>query len=307
MCSKEPIIINSIPISYETKDYKISFCIEFGKAKEPNNYASVRTNYDKPYEIEKYVSGDKSLYFLLAEEGPFAIKVYDINVISKNNIHAVKSRSGFITYNYGIIVALDMKELPIYTNPREFVPLNHHIRYGVPWVIHNKDVLRVDQNGDSPIQWSTKGVLENGETSGMLFLTFQAIYSEESNINNDPFSKLATVIRDPIRISYKKSNIQSSKSSAKVIEYTRYVLPICLKLIKNEDIKQPNNLKSKLKESKLEKENEQVVPFNKSETKQATKSRRQKKTKESIQNEINESSIESNKSEPKKSKKESNK
>ena len=243
----EPIVMNFIPFSYETDDFTVSFCIEFGKAKDAYEYNSyIRKKYETPYKIEKYNINEKDMYCLLAEEGAFALKVFNVNVISKNKLNKIEN----IKYNYGLAVMLDMNQEPVYNNSSDFTISNYLERDGIPWVVYNRDELLVDQNGKAMFQWSTARALEKGvnptpeqelmgiekrhENSGMIYITFQPVYNEEIEIK-EPLTRGLTRGFTPshaARVGYgSKAETKSQKSDAKIIKNSRFILPIRIRNI----------------------------------------------------------------------------
>jgi len=199
-----PEISNHIPICYETDDVKVSLTIEFGKAKNAKDYpdAIVRTKFDIPYDIEKHIiDNQKHAYCLLAEEGAFSLKITEVKVESKTNLVKRKIHNGYVLYNYGITVVLDINKEPEYNSGIGFMPSNDIERDGVPWIVHNNKILCIDQNGNAMFQWSTARALEKGvkptpeqvlmgveerhENSGMIYITIQPMYTEETNVEEE--------------------------------------------------------------------------------------------------------------------------
>jgi len=188
----QPTISQNTYISYETDNHYVSFRVEFGKGKDSTSYH--RTYYDKPYDIENYNDNNIMMYRLLAEEGPLVVKVYDVNVASKSGIDKRKTPRGYMQYDYGISVVLDMNKEPVYDSPTSYVPSNNIERDGNPWMVLNNKVLQVDQNGSAAFQWSVAKALDKGvkptadqelmgveerhENSGMIYITFQPVYTE---------------------------------------------------------------------------------------------------------------------------------
>ena len=283
----EPIITNSIPISYETNDYKVSFSIEFGKSKDADEYADskVRTKYENPYNIQTYNIEEKNMYCLLAEEGSFALKIFDVKVISKNNPDKRKIHNGYITYKYGLAIILDMNEEPIYKDSINFTLSNNLERDGVPWIVYNDNELRVDQNGKAMFQWSTARALEKGveptseqklmgvekrhENSGMIYITIHPIYTEKTHIvEEQPVTRGLTrgISSESLthsltpsyaaRVGYgSKAETKSHETNAKTIENSRYILPIRIRNIgeTSSNTKCAKDLKSALYVDELQK------------------------------------------------------
>lgn len=272
MNTLEPTVTDFIHISYETDDFIVSFSIEFGKAKDADecNNAYIRKRYETPYEIQKYNIDEKDMYCLLAEEGAFALKVFNVNVISKNKLNKIEN----IKYNYGLAVMLDMNQEPIYNNFSDFTVSNNLERDGVPWVVYNGDELLVDQNGKAMFQWSTAKALEKGinptpeqelmgvekrhENSGMIYITFQPVYNEEIVIQ-EPLTRGLTRGFTPsnaARVGYgSKAETKSQKSDAKVIKNSRFILPIRIRNIgePSSNTKCAKDLKSALYVHELQK------------------------------------------------------
>jgi hypothetical protein len=244
---------NNIIVSYETDDVEVSFKIEFGKSENSTKCddASVRTNYDNPYEIEHHIIDEnKYAYCVLMEEGSFVLQMTDVNVVPKTTLIKRKIHNGHIIYNYGVTAVLDMNKEPTYSNPVGFMPSNNIERDGVPWVVHTNKKLRVDQNGEAMFQWSTARALEKGvkptpeqevmgveerhENSGMIYLTFQPIYTEETHHTEEPTRGLTRGFTpsNAARVGYgSRAVTKSKKSSAIPIANSRYVLPIRIRNI----------------------------------------------------------------------------
>jgi hypothetical protein len=246
-----PETTNNIIISYDTVDVEVSFKIEFGKSKDSTNCddSSARTNYDKPYEIEHHIIDENNAYCVLMEEGPFVLHVSDVNVVSKTNLTKRKIHNGYVTYNYGVTAVLDMNKEPVYNNTTGFTPSNEIERDGVPWIVHNNKKLRVDQNGEAMFQWSTARALEKGvkptpeqelmgveerhENSGMIYLTFQPVYTEETHEEERTRGLTRGLTpSNAARVGYgSKAATKSTKSSAIPIVNSRYILPIRIRNI----------------------------------------------------------------------------
>lgn len=184
-------VSNNIPIEYETSDVKVSFEVEFGKAKNACDYPeSSRVNYETPYTVENYEQDGKKSYRIQAEEGAFAIKVSKVNVVPKKDYN----RKDYLR-KYGLCVIVDMNEKPEYFNQVSLGQINDTKRDGGSWMIYNGKTLKVDQNSHAKYQWSVAKALEKGveptedqimkgvekrhENSGMVYVTFHPSYTEE--------------------------------------------------------------------------------------------------------------------------------
>lgn len=273
----EPVIVNNLPISFQTDTLNINFKVEFGKGLDSEIYSDsrTRTQYEKPYNFEKYDVDGNNMYRLLAEEGPFVLNVSSVNVTPKNRTYRKEIVGGYIEYHYGITAVLDINNEPEYSTPTSFYPSNNIERDGKPWFVKNGKMLRVDQNGEGSFQWSTAKALDKGvkptaeqelmgveerhENSGMIYITFQPVYTEETHYyeveEEEPVyrgfggpTRSATrgitrgcggegVTRgitksSAARVGYGSSAKTSSTSvSPKAIPNSRFVLPIRLRTI----------------------------------------------------------------------------
>lgn len=304
----EPVIANNIDVSYETDDVNVSFKVEFGKGKEGYGFSSYeRTNYNNPYDVEIYEIDNKKMYRLLAEEGPVVLKVTNVNVVSKKNKSNVRdSYNGYTITEYGITTVMDMNKEPVYDNSTSYTPSNDVERDGKPWIVKNYKTLKVDQNGEAMFQWSTAKALEKGvkptpeqelmgveerhENSGMVYITFQPIYTEEFHYNkeeeeltrggntrglyrglggNEEVTRGLTrgltrgiTSSSAARVGYgSKAETKSKSVNAIPIPNSRYILPIRLRIIgeTSNNIKCAKDLKSATRVEELQK-NTGVMP-----------------------------------------------
>jgi hypothetical protein len=272
----EPIITNNIPFSYETDDVKVSFNIAFGKGNDGYHMSSYdRTNYNISYDIENHNIDNMKMYCLLAEEGPFVLNIYNVNVESKTNLNKKSIPNGYIQYNYGITTVLDMNKEPVYDNSTSFTPSNDIERDGKPWIVLNNKILKVDQNGEGMFQWSTAKALDKGvkptseqelmgveerhENSGMIYITFQPIYQEQTHIVEEPKEELTRgfTLSHAARVGYgSKVETKSKSSSAISIPNSRFILPIRIRIIGeiSPNIKCAKDLKSAIRVEELQKQ-----------------------------------------------------
>jgi hypothetical protein len=214
-----------------------------------------RNNYDNPYNIEKFEIEGKQMYRLLVEEGPFVLKVSDVNVTSKKNIYNKTIDNGYIKYNYGVACVLDMNNEPVYNSPTSFVPSNNIERDGKPWVIKNNSSIKIDQNGEAMFQWSAAKALDKGikpspeqvlmgveerhENSGMIYITIHPICVEETHYNDATATRGLTrgltrgiTNSSAARVGYGSGALTKSKTSnAVAIPNSRFILPIRLRII----------------------------------------------------------------------------
>lgn len=286
-----PVISDCIPITYHTDDVDVSFKVDFGKAKDSENYSEyLRTFYNTPYKIENFKIDNLDMYRLLAEEGPFVLSVYNIDVSSKKNIYRKDIFNGYIQYKYGITAVIDLNKNPEYSSSTSFIPSNDVERDGCPWFIKNNQNLRVDQNGKAKFQWSTAKALDKGvkptpnqeemgveerhENSGMVYITFQPVYIEEVHIfdevedeDDEPpcrgFSGATRCITrggpssKAARVGYGSSATTKSTSANPIpIPNSRFILPIRLRVIDekfNDKAKCAKNLSSAIRVEELQK------------------------------------------------------
>lgn len=264
----EPMILKSLPISYDTDTLNVSFTLEFGKGNDSSIHydSSIRTYYDEPYDVEKFEMDGNSMYRLLAEEGPFVMQLSNVNVEPKNRIYKKDIVGGYIEYNYGIVVVVDLNKEPVYSSPTSFEPSNDVERDGRPWFVKNNRTLRVDQNGEADFRWSTAkaleknakptqeqiemGVEERHENSGMVYITFLAACVEETHyyeVEEEPLYRGATrgITRgggegttrgmtrsSAARVGYgSRAKTHSTSVNPQPVVNSRYILPIRFRTI----------------------------------------------------------------------------
>lgn len=111
----------TLNLNYTTNNHYINFDISFGIAKNSeyscNEYA--RAHFNDRYNIEIYESGLPNSdeyqkgYRVVANEGPIAINIKNINIKSNNDNN----------YDYALGFALDNEE-PTYLNESDIIPNN---------------------------------------------------------------------------------------------------------------------------------------------------------------------------------------
>lgn len=274
-----------IPVSYETDDVKVSFKVEFGKGQDAATCynSTFRTHYDTAYDIQNHKTDDDiNMYCLLAEEGVIVMKISDVEVLSKTGNNKRKIFNGYIQYNYGITAVLDMNKEPVYDSPTSFSPSNDIERDGLPWIVQNSKTLLVDQNGQAQFQWSTAKALDKGvkptpeqelmgveerhKNSGMLYITFQPMYTETEVIEEQQeltrgLSSGLTRGMEPkshaARVGYgSRAETKSKSSSAIAVADSRFILPIRTRVIGDNfdpNIKCAKDLKSAMRVEDLQK------------------------------------------------------
>lgn len=289
MSSKDPpVTTKSIQINYSAYNLKISLEVEFGKGKE-NKSSYERTRYEEPYNIEKHTINDVNMYLLYANEGPFVLKVKNVNVTTNNGLYRKDISNGYIKYKYGLLVVLDLNKKPEYSTPTCYKPSNDVERDGVPWVVMNNNILTVDQNGDAKFQWTTAKALDKGvkptpeqelmgveerhENSGMIYITVQAVCEQETIIECVPEVPVQVTRGSSqgltrgsnsygARVGYgSRVETKSTKSDAVPIPDTRFILPIRFRIIGDivPDIKCAKDIESAIRVEDLQK-NTGVIP-----------------------------------------------
>lgn len=294
----EPNIIKNLPIQYKTDDVTVSFCIEFGQGQDANIYTeNDRKNYLTPYDFEEFDIDGKKMYRLLANEGPFVMKIKDVNIIPKNGEYKKRIIGGYTKYDYGMSVVLDLNKEPIYETTSGLRPSNDIERDGIPWVVKNNNILKIDQNGEASFQWTTAKALDKGvkpteeqimmgveerhENSGMIYVSFQPSYTEETIYDDDeeeedegPYKGITRGLSGGVtrgvtrgissaaRVGYgSKAKSDSKRVTTKHINNSRYVLPIRLRIIgdTSEKTKCAKDLESAMRVDELQK-NTGIIP-----------------------------------------------
>ena len=145
----------------------------------------------------------------------------------------------------------------------------------------NNQTLRIDQNGEAQFQWSTAKALDKGvkptpeqelmgveerhENTGMIYITFQPIYTE-TEVKEEPEELTRGLSRGltrgftqshAARVGYGSSaNTKSKVASAIPIVNSRYILPIRTRIIGDSfdpNVKCAKDLKSALRVEELQK------------------------------------------------------
>tara|TARA_Y100000389_G_scaffold155765_1_gene156506 strand:+ start:2839 stop:3711 length:873 start_codon:yes stop_codon:yes gene_type:complete len=260
----------TINLNYTTNNHNINFDISFGIAKNSEySYSEDRGKFNDRYNIEIYELGLANSdeyqkgYRVLANEGPIAINIKNINIISNNDNN----------YDYALGFALDIDE-PTYLNESDIIP-NNIVRDGTLWTINaNKmESQYFDQNPRAKYQWNVKRALEKGyvpsveekelgieETSdntGLFYLTFM-VFRKEKKTEEITRGVTRGVTRGATRGPTRGCAIQdesvagrfgygneaktsSVKSEYKYIMNTeRYILPIRTRINSNSEISNIN-------------------------------------------------------------------
>lgn len=243
--------ISSLPISYNTANHNIKFCLSFGEGKEEDVCPdeTERRNFSKNYDVEVFESGEGDDYMkgyrVIANEAPFVVKISDINITKENS-----------KYDYAIGFALD-NEAPEYNSNRSTIPKNIP-RDGTMWNIPANCGLshNFDQNPNAKYQWMTKFSLEEGykpteeelelgmeETSqntGLIYLTFMVFQKHKPEYSST--TRGATRSSSGARFGYgNEASSSSVKSEFEFAEGTeKFVMPIRLR-INNETARSNTN------------------------------------------------------------------
>lgn len=291
-------LTDKIPINFQTEEYNISLDVKFGKGIDADFYIAdnIRTKIQKKYNFEIFENDGKQMYRLLCEEGVFILNIDNVSVVPKNNLYKKYTDDGYILYEYGVSIALDMNIEPKYDSSTSFKS-NNTERDGKPWIVKHGGSLKVDQNGEALFQWSTAKALDKGqkptpeqelmgveerhENSGMIYITIQPIYTEKYeekeltrsfNISSANQSRGLTrgltrgIGNQPeskaARVGYgNRASTKSISSSAIAIPNSRYILPIRLRIVgdANENVKCAKDIKSAMYVAELQ-DKTSVIP-----------------------------------------------
>ena len=209
-----PIISKNLYISYKTDDATfVGFGIEIGKGIDSSIEPSVETmsTCDIPYDIEMYKSEGKNQYRVIAEEGPFIIKINKIEVISEIEDYKYN-------YEYGIRVVVDLNNEPKYNNTIDCSPYNSVERDGIPWDLESNKTYNLDQNGCAKFMWSTERFIKYGIKS---IETKDEIEDDEKHQNSGLFFITSIpIVKKTLKPEYLKSyNICKSRETKDLYNY----------------------------------------------------------------------------------------
>lgn len=252
-------------IVYNSNNHYVDFDISFGMAKDSvickndeRKYFNDKYNIEV-YEIDKDSDTYQKGYRVVANEGPFAIKISNININSDHD-----------NYDYALGFAIDNKE-PKYYSENDILPYNIE-RDGTLWTIpaNNTESNYFDQNPKSNYQWVVKkaldktyvrnqeekelGIEETTEDTGLLYLTFMIFRKEKSPQNVLSRGVTRGITRSVTRsVSSQDESVAgrfgygneaktlSTKSEYKYANGTeRYVLPIRTRININSEISNIN-------------------------------------------------------------------
>jgi len=195
-------ISNNIPVSYNaynedinttTDKINVSFNILFGKGKDSLLFSNERElkEFTKNYEVETIENDDSKCYYVVADEGPFVIRIDNLDIYSRYNNNC----------EYALGFALDFEE-PEYLEQKNYTPFNID-RDGVMWSIpvkkpyeHTSNYEKTFyQNAKAKYQWTTSsakimgeeiaedekeiGIEKTSESSGLMYLTFMVLQKEK--------------------------------------------------------------------------------------------------------------------------------
>jgi len=251
-------------IMYNTKNHNVNFDISFGMAKDSAICKNdERKNFNDKYNIEVY-EFDKGCdtyqkgYRVVANEGPFAINISNIDINCDDN------------YDYALGFAIDNKE-PEYYSEKDILP-NNIKRDGTLWTIPANDRKSnyFDQNPKAEYQWVVKkaldkdyvrsqeekdlGIEETSQDTGLFYLTFM-IFKKKKTVQEVVYRGLSRGVTRGVtrcgstqdesvagRFGYgNEAKTASRKSDYEYANDTeRYVLPIRTRINKNSTISNIN-------------------------------------------------------------------
>ena len=271
-------ISNNIPISYNaynedinttTDKINVSFNILFGKGKDSLLFSNERElkEFTKNYEVETIENDDSKCYYVVADEGPFVIRIDNIDIYSRYNNNC----------EYALGFALDFEE-PEYLEQKNYTPFNID-RDGVMWSIpvkkpyeHTSNYEKTFyQNAKAKYQWTTSsakimgeeiaedekeiGIEKTSESSGLMYLTFMVLQKEKevtqeisrgSNMRSGGVSRSITrsILDNSVaaRVGYGHSATSSSVTSTfNYANYTtRVVIPVRFRISKDSAVTHMN-------------------------------------------------------------------
>ena len=268
--------VSDIPISYNTANHNIEFCLSFGEGKEEEacEDETERKNFSRKYDVEVFETGEGDDYMkgyrVIANEAPMVVKISDICITKENS-----------RYDYAIGFAID-NEAPEYNSNSSNIPSNIE-RDGTMWTIpaNNGSSHNFDQNPKAKYQWMTKRSLEEGykpteeelelgmeETSqntGLIYLTFMVFQKLKPEYDySSSTTRGATRCSSGARFGY--GNTASSASCKSTYEYSvgteKFVMPIRLRIDDN-SAKSDTNCSQHLKGASINTLRRQMmtVPF----------------------------------------------
>jgi len=282
-------------VVFTTDKINVGFTLSFGKGNDSAvyKYESDLKQIIKSYDIESIETEDNVSYYVIADEGPFVIKIENLDIYSRYNNNC----------DYALGFAVDFDE-PEYFEDSNITPFNID-RDGVMWSIPVQESSRPNnssvfyQNGKAKYQWTTSrakamgeeltedekelGVEKTSETTGMMYLTFMVLSKEKEVAQEQEITRSATRsisrgatrgtsggatrgIGDSVagRVGY--GNSASTSSVASTFKYakntSRLVIPVRIRISKDSGVSDVNCSKT-LRGAEINMERKKIVvaPF----------------------------------------------
>jgi hypothetical protein len=255
-----------IPISYITaentiNETNVNFNITFGKGKDSLVYTNEwdLKEFTKKYEVETIENEETKCYYVIAEEGPFVIKIHNLNIESEYNNNN----------DYALGFALDFEE-PEYFDEDNYTPFNID-RDGIMWSIpvdKNEKNNVFYQNAKAKYQWTASrsknmgeeltedekklGIEKTSETVGLIYLSIMILSKEKQVVQEREITRSSNTRSGGVsrgisnsvaaRVGYGHSATSSSVASTfKHSKNTkRLVIPIRFRISKDSDVTDMN-------------------------------------------------------------------
>lgn len=297
-------ISNSIPISYNAYDsdilyttdkMNVSFNISIGKGKDSLVYTNEKDlkEFTTNYQVETIENDDSKYYYVVAEEGPFVVKIDNLDIYSRYNNNC----------DYAIGFAVDFEE-PEYLEQSNYTPFNID-RDGVMWSIPVQELWKGSspsvfyQNAKAKYQWTSSraknmgeeltedekelGIEKTSESTGLMYLSFMILSKEKEVVQEREITRTCnmrsggvdrgitrsitrSIIPDTVagRVGYGHAATSSSVASTfKYAKHTkRVVIPIRIRISKDSVVGDMNCSKTlKGAEVNMERKKIVVAPF----------------------------------------------
>ena len=239
----------------------MNFNITFGKGKDSLVYTNEwdLKEFTKKYEVETIENEETKCYYVIAEEGPFVIKIHNLNIESEYNNNN----------DYALGFALDFEE-PEYFDEDNYTPFNID-RDGIMWSIpvdKNEKNNVFYQNAKAKYQWTASrsknmgeeltedekklGIEKTSETVGLIYLSIMILSKEKQVVQEREITRSSNTRSGGVsrgisnsvaaRVGYGHSATSSSVASTfKHSKNTkRLVIPIRFRISKDSDVTDMN-------------------------------------------------------------------
>jgi len=292
---------NAYDTDYTADKLNVGFKVLFGKGNDSALYKneSDLKKFNKSYEIETLETNDAESYYVIAEEGPFVIKIENLDIYSRNNDN----------YDYALGFAVDFEE-PDYLVQSHITPFNID-RDGVMWSIPveenwNPNSSVFYQNGKAKYQWTTSrskamdeelaeddkelGIEKTSENTGMVYLTFMVLCKEKEivqeknnmrggatrsgggatrsggGVSRGSTGVTRTIGEGSVAGRFGYGNSASTSSVASTFKYAkntkRYVIPVRFRISKDSSVSDVNCSKTLTgAENNMKRKTVTVAPF----------------------------------------------